>query len=348
MRYRLTNDDARFLTGLTLQVDGAAVRELRIGVSRVREPKAWQHLAWRLERDGPQLHVHFERPDNWAVVGIDLVCEGGDPQPRAQLHALQPEDEASVRQRLAGARIAFLGTARNCGAAFAPAIDKLRALGGLFAHHEIHVFENDSTDATGSQLAQFARDGLVHAMQDQGVDAVMPRRTERLAWARNRLLDQVLARGPWDYIAWADLDGLVGARFSEAGFLSNFALEPVWDAVFPLTWPLYYDIWALREDHICPGDYVADGRHTLNAVLAEGKEIHAATQILAPQRVKGWVPVKSAFAGFGLYKAGTARLGRYVGLIDGEEVCEHVPYHAQLVAGGARLWLNPQCLTHIV
>ncbi len=39
--------------------------------------------------------------------------------------------------------------------------------------------------------------------------------------------------------------------------------------------------------------------------------------------------------------------GRYSGLVDGREVCEHVPYHAHLVQAGARLYLNPQCITHI-
>ena len=184
-------------------------------------------------------------------------------------------------------------------------------------------------------------------MREQGVAERMPLRTERLAYGRNKLLDHVLGRGPFDYIAWADLDGLVGERFSTDGFLSNFRFEEAWDAVFPLSWPLYYDLWALREPTVCPDDYVWSGLHTLNAALFAGREIHAATQQLAPGRVAGWVPVQSAFGGFGLYKAAVVAQGRYTGLVDGREVCEHVPYHDLLVKAGARLYLNPQCITHI-
>jgi len=117
--------------------------------------------------------------------------------------------------------------------------------------------------------------------------------------------------------------------------------------VFPLSWPLYYDLWALREPTICPDDYMWSGQHTLNAALFAGREIHAATQQLAPGRVAGWVPVRSAFGGFGLYKGHIVAQGRYTGLVDGREVCEHVPYHALLQQAGARLYLNPKCITHI-
>jgi hypothetical protein len=260
---------------------------------------------------------------------------------------LDPEPVAAIRQRLQGQRIVFLGTARSCAKALPASIRKLQELGALFGAHEIHVYENDSADATGALLDQWAAEGVLHAQREQGIAAAMPLRTERLAYARNRLLDHALARGPWDYVCWADLDGLVSERFSVDGFLSNFQNESAWDAVFPLSWPLYYDIWALREDLICPHDYVWDGQHRLNAALHAGREIHAATQILAPGRVAGWLPVRSAFGGFGLYKGAVAGQGRYTGLNDGREVCEHVPYHAQLVARGARLYLNPQCLTHI-
>lgn len=349
MQHRLANESFGFVRGLTLRTPGVAIQDVRIGAARVHEPLDWDTPACRLHIQGDTAQVLFDRPDNWARFAFDILSADGQAsvQPLGRLEMLAAEPEADIRERLRGCRIAFLGTARDCARALPASITRLRELGQLFAAHEIHVYENDSQDATGTLLAQMARDHVLQLQREQGIAARMPRRTERLAYGRNRLLDAVLARGPWDYIAWADLDGLVGPRFTTEGFLSNFRFEAAWDAVFPLSWPLYYDTWALREDHFCRDDYVWDGLHRLNAALFDGRDIHAATQILAPQRVKGWVPVRSAFGGFGLYKGAIASRGRYAGLVHGREVCEHVPYHAALVAAGARLYLNPQCLTHI-
>jgi len=350
MKHRLANEQNAFVRGITLRTPGVAIRDVRIGCARVMDPLAWETPACRLRIDGDAAEISFHRPDNWARFGFDIVpvdAVAAEVAPLGRLELLAERTPDEVRQRLRGQRIAFLGTARSCAKALPASIAKLRELGGLFGSHEIHVYENDSNDDTGALLDHYARDGLLHAIREQGVAARMTLRTERLAYGRNRLLDQVLTRGPFDYICWADLDGLVGARFSTDGFLSNFQQDEVWDAVFPLSWPLYYDLWALREDTICPHDYVWDGQHRLNAVLHAGREIHAATQQLAPGRVAGWLPVRSAFGGFGLYKAAVVGQGRYSGLVDGREVCEHVPYHELLVKAGARLYLNPKCITHI-
>lgn len=350
MRHRLHNDQHAFVHAIQLRTPGQALRELRVGVARSHEPLAWTTPACRVQIDGDSATVAFDRPDNWARFAFDTVPVDAGVAPVApmgRLLTLAPLADAELRAGLRRQRIAFLGTARNCAAALPATITRLAELGALFGAHGIFVYENDSTDDTGRMLDHFARDGLLQAIREQGVAQAMPLRTERLAYGRNRLLDQVLAQGPWDYICWADMDGLVGARFSTEGFLSNFQHAAAWDAVFPLSWPLYYDIWALREPSICPVDYVASGQHTLNAALYAGREIHAAVQQLQPGRVAGWLPVQSAFGGFGLYKGAVAGRGRYTGLVDGREVCEHVPYHAQLVAAGARLYLNPQCITHI-
>ena len=352
MKHRLANDGFQFIQSITLRTPGVAIREVRMGASRVMDPLQWDHPPFRLRTEGDCAELVFDRPDNWARFGFDIVGDGAaTAAPLGALHALPETPLHQVRQRLRGQRIVFLGTARSCAGALPASIAKLQALGALFGQSQIHVYENDSSDSTGALLDRYAADGVLSAHREQGVAAAMPLRTERLAYGRNRLLDHVLRQGAGsagvDYVCWADLDGLVGDRFSEDGFLSNFQFDPVWDAVFPLSWPLYYDIWALREASVCAHDYVWDGQHRLPAMLHAGREIHAATQQLAPGRVAGWVPVRSAFGGFGLYKGHIVAQGRYTGLVDGREVCEHVPYHALLQQAGARLYLNPQCITHI-
>lgn len=350
MKFRLSNEQFEFVTGITLRWPGARIVDVRLGAARVPDALQWEQPAARLSLDGDSAHLVFDRPDNWARFGLEIVCTGTpDPGgPQGRLETLAPRSPDDIRAGLRGKRIALLGTARDCAAALPASIAKLQEIGSLFGHAQIHVYENDSADGTGALLDAMMRDGLLHAQREQGIAALMPARTERLAYARNRLLDHVLARGAWDYVCWADLDGLVGPRFSIDGFLGCFQNEAAWDAVFPLTAPIYYDIWALRAEHFATGDYVADGRHRLHAGLQDGRQLHVAVQLLAPGKVRGWIPVRSAFGGFGLYKAEAARRGRYAGLRDGEEICEHVPYHEALVASGARLYLNPGCLTHIV
>jgi len=51
------------------------------------------------------------------------------------------------------------------------------------------------------------------------------------------------------------------------GFLSNFKYESVWDVVFPISYPIYYDIWALKEKIIAPRDIVSDTQHRIPSVI---------------------------------------------------------------------------------
>ena len=350
MRYRLRNDSFDFLQGLTLRTPGARLIDLQVGVSRVREPLVWDPVAFTVLTDGDALQVRFDRPDNWANLAFDIVTDV-PAEPMGRLDRLPPIAPDLLRAQLRQRRCVFLGAARDCVVALPATLAKLRELAALFAEAEIRVYENDSVDATGAWLEAMAGQGLLTLTREQGIAARMPLRTERLAYGRNRLLQQVLVDQagprPWDYVCWVDMDGLVGERFSTEGFLSNFQNEAAWDAVFPLSASIYYDIWALREAGVCGHDYVWDRRHQVNAALADSAEIHAAYHRLAAGKVKGWVPVRSAFGGFGLYKASVVGRGRYVGVEAGEEVCEHVPYHAQLCQAGARLFLNPGCITHI-
>jgi hypothetical protein len=353
MKYRLANPGFAFVRGLTVVVPGARILDVRVGTSRVAQPQDWADPVYRLDLQGERAVVRFDRPDNWAHFGIDLVLDapaGFEAQPQAGMDLVAPRPLEQVKAELASRRILFLGTARDCAAALPAAIRRLGELGGLFASHAIMVFENDSKDATGELLDAWAAEGRLTSLREPGLHARMPLRTERLAHARNRLLDRALAEdlaGRFDYVCWADLDGLVGERFDTDGFLSNFTLDEVWDAVFPVSWPLYYDLWALREDTIAPTDYMHDTECRVNAVLGDAGKLHAATQQLQPARMRGWLPVRSAFGGFGLYKAGIVARGRYVGLLRGREVCEHVPYHEALGRAGARLYINPRCITHI-
>ena len=113
--------------------------------------------------------------------------------------------------------------------------------------------------------------------------------------------------------------------------------------MFPLTWPIYYDIWALREPALARGDYLWEGGHRWDAAIADQAEILAALQVLAPGRVKGFLPVQSAFGDCCLYQGAIAGRGHYHGLQCEAGLCDHVPYHDALVrAGPGGRWVPGQ------
>lgn len=74
--------------------------------------------------------------------------------------------------------------------------------------------------------------------------------------------------------------------------------------------------------------------------------MHTAVQQLGPGSLQGWLSVDSAFGGLGLYTVEAASKGRYIGMVNNEGICEHVPYHQGLIRSGARLYVNPECMTH--
>jgi hypothetical protein len=347
MKYILTNPSFNFISSLLLRTPGSNIVDVRVAVSRVVQPLDWSHTAYRLQTQGDTVNVTFDRPDNWHQIQLEVIDSGHTPQVQGGLNFYEQLPEDAILQNLSTKKIAFLGTARDCASRLPSTLSKLGELTALFAQSQIVVYENDSKDGTDTLLATYAQQGTLTAIQETGIATLLPLRTERLAYGRNRLLDFVLGGPSLDYVCWLDMDGLVDARFSVNGFLSNFQNESAWDAVFPISTPLYYDIWALRDDVMCSGDVVWNSVHKYNAALST-TTTHAVVHQLAPGNIHGWVPVKSAFGGLGLYKFDMIGKGRYSGLQGNAEICEHVPYHAGLIEAGARLYINPNCITNMV
>jgi hypothetical protein len=172
----------------------------------------------------------------------------------------------------------------------------------------------------------------------------MPKRTERLAYVRNFLMTVALGRPQFSFICWVDMDGLLDESFDLAGFASCFQFEEAWDAVFPVTTGYYYDIWALRHPVMWPDDYLV--RMNSEFDLALGKkpiiEIAMKSRQIKADEMLGWLPVESAFGGMAVYKAAACRHGRYRGVEDDREICEHVSFHQGIHAAGGRLYINPE------
>ncbi|MBV8604170.1 MAG: glycosyltransferase family 2 protein [Pelomonas sp.] len=333
-----------FLSGLSGRARAdARLLDVVVSASRALQARDWEPLPARVVCDGgATFRVEFARPSNARHLRVD-VLHGGVADLAVQTERLAPLDAAATRALLEHKRIVFVGCARQCGAATDATLARVAALGALFADWRLLVFENDSTDDTAARIRRFAATQPVELIQEPGLKELLSERTARLAYGRNRLLERALALAP-DYVCVVDIDGLVTPEHpSEGAFLSSFALEPCWDAVFPVNAGIYYDVWALRHPVLCPHDYMTLGT-VMDAALGQPLAVHFAASYaqIDLRHLQSWLPVDSAFGGMGVYKAAALAGARYIGLAEGREVCEHVPLHAQLRARGAALYINPQ------
>jgi hypothetical protein len=347
MRYILKNPDCKFVAGIEIYIPGDRAIDIRIGASKVEHPLAWAYPAYRMKRNGEWTTVDFERPDNWTQFEMDITSEQGISA-AGRIVYLEPISEEEITILLSEKRIVFLGAARNCAGKITESINRVLDLAKYFKEYRIKIFENDSSDATPELISDSLKgNDNAEVFTEKNLCATLPSRTQRLAHARNRLLDATIEQqANFDYVCWLDLDGLVDSRFTNEGFLSNFKYEELWGGVFPISHPVYYDVWALREKSISPSDIAWHGEHQVPSVIKSRRNLHAAVQQLTKDNLIGWLSVESAFGGFGIYKMKIAGQGRYVGLIGDEEICEHVPYNESLGKAGARLFINPECITH--
>lgn len=343
MIFQIENNTFDFLSALVAQVDGGSIFDLRIRVARSQSPRTWEVPAYQVEIQGSAARARFVRPGNWPRIEVEIVGANMG-QPRAGFETLPRLDESQRRAKMEGASIIFLGCARNCEASLPRSVAAVQRLRDLFAASEFHVFENDSTDRTPGLLRQWELDGVLTLHSQTGLDALMPKRTERLAYGRNLLMTAALNRPQFDYVCWVDMDGLIDESFDVSGFSSCFQFEEAWDAVFPVSTGYYYDIWALRHPVMWPDDYMVRMNAEFDLALGVRSivEIAMKSRQVKADAMLGWLPVESAFGGMALYKAAACRSGRYVGVEEGREICEHVSFHRGICRAGGMLYINPE------
>jgi hypothetical protein len=248
--------------------------------------------------------------------------------------------------------VLIAGVARNCAATLPGTVQRLTA--ALPAFHTVRwlVVESDSSDNTVAVLQQLAQ--TVPGFEYRSLGALAPRmaeRTERLAFCRNVYLDHLqrlneAASGPTvPYLIVADLDGVNDALTPEA-LLTCWARED-WAVCCANQRGLYYDIWALRHPQWCPGDCWEESRFleqfSGNAGSARKAAVYSRMVNIPSQN--DWLPVQSAFGGLAVYRSSVLQHARYVGLTpEGRPVCEHVAFHAGILAQGGQIFINPQLI----
>jgi hypothetical protein len=249
-----------------------------------------------------------------------------------------------MRKPISQAEILIAGPARNNADTLPTEVGTLLNSVAGFKKSYCLVVESDSTDNTLSSLENLKK--LIPSFDYISLGQLakkMPKRTERLAFARNRILEEVRNNPKYasvDYVVMADLDG-INRSITREKIEACWELAEPWDVITAVQSDRYYDIWALRHPDWNPIDCFTQ-RSRLELVI--GKEAANNLAVKAKQVVLpsiGMIEVDSAFGGLGIYKRDTLLAGRYIGLDDaGNEACEHISFHTDLRKAGYRIFIN--------
>ena len=338
------NESHGFVTGMVVSYAKGLVCDVQLSGSNQRFPNSWKNLPAKITYKDEEILIEFLRPGNYYNIKLEIYGLEKDSITATFIQS-KILDRSEVLKRLKEKTITFAAPVRNCGSALRSGIELASKLGEYFKDYKIAIFENDSIDDTKNILREIQKDQRIIVIQRDGLDDVFPFRTERISFARNSLFEQV-KKNDSDYFCTMDLDGVIGENFSFDGFLSNFAHDDCWDAVFPANTDKYYDIWTLRHEGICAGDY----ERQMNAMdpIFSNEIIYDAClnnlQTMDFRKLKGWLQVSSAFGGMGIYKTEKFVHSSYFGVKDGYEVSDHVAFHLKAVESGAMLYINPEFL----
>ena len=241
--------------------------------------------------------------------------------------------------------ILLAGTARNVAEHIENEVLTLLQSFDNFKKIYCLIVESDSNDLTLNKLRQLReRISNFEILSLGALAKTMPKRTERLAYCRNKVIDQVRTNPAYqdvDFIVMADLDG-VNLDLNSKKIASCWSSKINWDVVTANQGDIYYDIWALRHPYWSPVDCIQQARH-LEKIFSERAANNLAVwakMIYLPED-RGFIPVDSAFGGLGIYKREAFLVGTYRGLSeDGVEICEHVYFHSNLRQAGYHIYIN--------
>lgn len=248
-----------------------------------------------------------------------------------------------------GSSVALIcGVGRNCGSALEGTLDAIGRATVGFRKTSFLVVESDSTDDTLVRLESLAKSAQMRAISLGSLRRHIPVWTERLAHCRNRIVEEVRLSGEFrdvDYVVVADLDG-VNLKVQRKGIESAWSAPEPWDVVTANQDGAYYDVWALRHPAWCSNDCWQAHRE-LRPIFGDAAAYQAAIaskQMRLPVK-SGLIEVESAFGGLAIYTKDAFVSGNYVGVSeDGEEVCEHVRFHADMRRKGYRIFINSALL----
>jgi glycosyltransferase involved in cell wall biosynthesis len=241
-------------------------------------------------------------------------------------------------------KIVVCGTARNVARSIEDFVRRIRDVVSDFQEVQIVICESFSSDNTNEILSKLMVEFKnLNYFSDNSIPNFEARRTLRIASARNMLKQHIQDNfSHFDYVAMMDLDG-VNRNLTRKAFLSPWSHSD-WDVATANQSLLYYDLWALRAKGWSEGDcWVEYNLLTQQMSQKKAKKMAITSKMKKIPRRSKPIKVESAFGGLGIYRMEAFLSGNYAGLDStGNELCEHVPFHADLVENGYRIYIFPQ------
>ena len=246
-------------------------------------------------------------------------------------------------------KILVVGLTKNSAETIKEEISRIYS--ALMKFEDVHFFviESDSDDNTIEKLLELKVELKNFRYHSLGIiKEKMPLRTERIAYCRNRYLDEIKSNVLYkdiEYVIMADLDGM-NDLIAEEAFLSCWDKED-WDVCTANQRGPYYDVWPLRHKHWSPNDCWAQYKFFVKNGLSVKKSKFAAvySRMVEIDEHLDWIEVDSAFGGLAVYRRETLSDVRYIGVDEcGEEICEHLSLNAQIKSKGYRIFINPKLI----
>ena len=247
------------------------------------------------------------------------------------------------------ATLLVAGTIRNGAASLETSVFRLSNALSRFKRVMWLLVESDSSDETIGKLTELSgRYSDFKFVSLGSLSADFPKRTERLAYARNIYLEEFQLNPRYrdcNYLVVADLDG-VNNLISQEGIDSSWEMGEDATITANQSGP-YYDIWALRHPLWSPNDCWSE----LEFFKSKYKWPESAlkksvlSRMIKIDREQSPIEVLSAFGGMAIYPRNSLSEAKYVGLDPtGREVCEHISISQKIRENGYKVFINPKMI----
>jgi hypothetical protein len=225
----------------------------------------------------------------------------------------------------------IVGTARDIQKYLYYTIKKIEMISSLFGNINIIVYENDSIDDTLDILNKWKNNSKynIKIISEKNLPG---KRTQRLSYARNILLNEALKLNN-EYFIVMDLDD-VNSLLTKKRFVSSFLYNNDWSCLCANQKYNYYDLWALRTKD----DWLNyDCWDCIKNKKESGKEYDKEYEKCVGSKFKNLKPqkdlleVNSCFGGLAIYKTKYIKNCKYYGGEGDKEVCEHVNFNKEII-----------------
>ena len=186
-----------------------------------------------------------------------------------------------------------------------------------------------------------------------GLCSKIPKRIERIAFCRQYLLEKIQLKyirsnfKGQSLLFWIDLDSSIGASMIISQISESILLlsSNKWSAIFPFSYPFYYDLLALKADNWNMFNPLIAFRRLkrFTSYLYAYKKVFLDKQLTYSFSMTKPFSVRSAFGGAAIYSLPQAFNSAYCRIdiskldVYFKGYCEHITYHKNMQS----LYINP-------